>query len=623
MERRADICFEVAFECGHKIGGIYTVISSKSADMLRYYGKDNYYTVGFYSRTSLSQNFQSEKTPQNFKPIFEELKNDGIDCYYGKWIAANNCKIILLDTEKYREKGVWNKKAGKMMLERNIHLIKEKLWRNYKIDSLNAGFDFDEPVAWSTAAGKLIRIMYESLFPNKKVVAHFHEWLSGPGLLYLVDKKVPVGVTFTNHATRVGRAMATSGVDVIKMVNEGLKNNKTISKEDAKKYGVLAQHDVEASSAKFADVFTSVSELVGNESKYILGKYPDVITPNALDFSRYPTMEELIAHGLRNRYRIHRFLEAYFSPYYAIGPKKSKVFFTMGRYEYYNKGIDLFVDALGELNKRLRNKNSRKNVFAFIWVPSNTGRPKVEVMENMINFDKIESLIIEKIEEIKRNMLSCISDRKEMTPGEIFGKPFSVEYAPVTEHFLSKSNKKPPVCAYELNYPENKDIILNKLKENNLDNSKESNVKVIFYPVYLSPDDMLLGMHVSDAVMGTTMGVFPSRYEPWGYTVMEAGAMMSMSVTTNSSGVGRFILKNTDQSQKPGIQVVDVENKTQKEIVLQIANIMEEIVSMDDNTLLQKKIDARRVAELNDWEKLVDNYINAHNISLEKTKARI
>ena len=503
-EKKADVCIEVSFECGNKVGGIYTVLVSKARKMKEIY-KDNYITIGFFNPEKYFTDFEEEETPEDIKKIFNKLKPHGIVCHWGKWISAEKVRLILVDSREF--------------MKNKINEIKGELWENFGVDSLRTGHDYEEPVAWARAVGMLIEELVKlKQFSKKKIVVHCHEWLSGPALLYLYRKKVPVALVFTTHATRIGRAKSLAGEDLFKEVVEGLNADKRFNDEDAKKYFLEAQHMIEKNCAKLADVFTTVSEIVAEEAKYILDKKPDIITINGLDLKHIPSSRSLTIAHEKNRRRINDFIEAYFSPYYPIETKNNIVFFISGRYEFRNKGIDLFIEALGKLNERLKKKKCEKSVVAFILIPSQIKGPRKEVLESILRFKEIKEMVEEELNQLSIDLIDMVLDGKEVSTKNLFSDKF-LHRVTVLSHFFSRfRNKDPPICAYELNYDEKDDMIIQHLIKNNLTNKKSDVVKVVFYPSYVSPIDGLLNMDYYDFVNGASMGVFPSRYEPWGYT---------------------------------------------------------------------------------------------------------
>ena len=620
-----DVCFEVSFECGNKVGGIYTVLISKVEEMKKHYGK-NYYTIGFYNPETYFRDFTKEEPPENIKKIFKEMDSMGIKCHWGKWILAQDARLILIDVKEFMEKKSETKFGNEVVKDKNINLIKRGLWEDYKIDSLNAGFDYDEPIAWSTAAGILIEKMVngDNYFKNKKIVAHFHEWLSGGGLLYLLKKKVPIGLVFTIHATRIGRAKSCAGENLIKEIEEFLKNKKSFDDKDAYKYRLEAQHMIEKTCAKHTDAFTAVSNIVSDEAKYILGKGADIVTPNSLDFDEFFTTETLTLLHRKNRRRINEFLEAYFSPYYPVEMKDNIVFSISGRYEFYNKGIDLFIDALGNLNQILKKENSRRNAFAFILIPSNIKGSKQELLESILRYQNVKNLVAEQFYEMKGDVINQILDGKDINFKSIVGKAFIARAIALSRYSSRFRGKDAPLCAFELNYDEKDDEIIKRLKENKLTNKADDKVKVIFYPAYLSTTDGLLGMEYQDFTIGTSMGVFPSRYEPWGYTPFETAALRVLSVTSDMAGFGSFILDYSKKLKKePAIRVLRMMNRSNKDIIKDLTNILLECYELDKEERLRQKLETRFLVEKLDWKTQISHYIQAHNFAMTKMKERM
>lgn len=622
IKPQANVCFEVSFECGNKVGGIYTVLKSKARSMLKVYG-NNYYALGFFNPSTYFNDFIESETPEDFSTVFEKLKREGIKCYYGRWFVANNANLILIDACEFREKEAIYKTKFETLRARNVDVIKRILWEKYGIDSLRAGFDYDEPVAWAVAAGKLIEELLKlERFKDRKIVVHFHEWLSGAGLLYLRYRNLPVGLVFTTHATRIGRAKSERGENLLAEVYENLNKGVYFDDTQAYYYGLEAQHMLEQCSAKYADVFTVVSDVTKDEAIYFLKKEADIVTPNALDFDEFITPRAIAYLHEKYRAKINDFLEAYFSPYYPIDTTDSLIYFTSGRYEFWNKGIDLFIDALAELNRRLYNLGITKQIFAFILVPSNIKGPKESVLRAIIEYQRLDSLIEEKFKEIRDEIIDKILQNKDIRLEELLGRDFKAKITVISRYFSRLRGKNPPLCAFELNYDENNDLIINYLRRAGLTNKPEDRVKVIYYPCYLSPTDGLLGMDYQDFVVGASMGVFPSRYEPWGYTPFETAALRTVAITTDVSGFGRFIMRYIEDPLKSPIKVVKMVNRTRNEIVNDLANIMFEHMQLRPEERLEMKLRARELVEMLDWRVQINNYIKAHNLAIERMRSR-
>ncbi|MEM3374753.1 MAG: glycogen/starch synthase, partial [Candidatus Woesearchaeota archaeon] len=278
MEKKSDYLFEISWEVCNKVGGIFTVISSKVLPMQKVYG-ENYFTIGPFFPNKIKYDDFKEKLPPDFlKDIFEKLHKIGIKCHYGTWTIEGEPKTILVDYSEFTYK---------------LNDIKTQNWFLYKIDSLNTQYhDYDEPLLWATACGYLLEEI-KNVFFDKKIVAHCHEWLAGGTILYLKSKKIKIGTIFTTHATMLGRTLATNHINLYEVLD------KINPEEYAYRFGIQAKHLTEKACANNADVFSTVSEITGIEATYFLGKKPDILLPNGLDIESFPTFEDAsIKHKL-------------------------------------------------------------------------------------------------------------------------------------------------------------------------------------------------------------------------------------------------------------------------------------------------------------------------------------
>ena len=591
MDKKGDILFEVSWEVCNKVGGIYTVVKSKAAKMVEAYG-EGYFLVGPYFASKSIGQFQEEMPSDFCKAPFEELKKAGIICHFGRWLSEGNPFVILIDFVNYRQRA---------------NDIKRELWDWYKIDSLRAPADYDEPVVWAYAAGMLIEKLCSSC-KDKKIVAHFHEWLSGAGLLYLKKKNAKVATVFTTHATVLGRAMASANVDLYNVWN------RINPDQEVYNYNIEAKHLVEKNSAAFADAFTTVSEITGMEAGYLLKKKPDVLLPNGLDISKFPTFEEItIKHGIQ-RDRIREFMLYYFFPYHTFEPKDTLIYFIAGRYEFHDKGIDIYIKALGRLNEKLKQSKAKKTIIAFIWVPANIRNIRAELLENKTLYQHIKGALEEVQGDVQKNIVYSLVSDKKITKETLFEEDFLSEIKTLISQFVKKG--KPPLLTHDL-YEEN-DTILRSIISANLKNEEQDCVKIIFYPIYLSGADGLLNLTYYEAMQGSHLGIFPSYYEPWGYTPVEAGALGVSSVTTDLAGFGRYFCTECMQTDNPGIFVLKRLNKTDDDVVSQLVDVMFRFAGLSKEDRIANKLQARKVASMADWKIFVNNYIEAHNLAVEK-----
>jgi len=591
MEKKADILFEVSWEVCNKVGGIFTVVKSKAAKMAEIYG-DGYFLVGPYFTSKALGQFEEGLPSESCKTIFEELKKFGIICHFGKWLIEGSPSAILVDFGNCKSR---------------LNEIKRNLWDWYKIDSLRAPYDYDEPLLWAYTVGMLIEA-FSNCHKDKKIAAHFHEWLSGAALLYVKKKSSRVATIFTTHATILGRTLASSNVDIYNVWG------KINADEEAYKYNIEAKHLVEKNSAMVADAFTTVSEITGMEASHFLKRKPDFLLPNGLDISKFPTFEEVAIKHRMQRDRIREFMLYYFFPYYTFDPKDTLIYFLAGRYEFHDKGIDIFIKALGRLNEKLKQIKSRKTVIAFIWVPANFRSIKPELLENKTLFQDVKDALEEVLGDVEKNIIYSFVSNKKLTKEELFDDEFLTEMKIKVSRFVKKGN--PPLSTHDL-YDEN-DIILKSITAANLMNGEHDPVKIVYYPIYLSGADGLLNLNYYESMQGSHLGIFPSYYEPWGYTPLEAGALGVSSVTTDLAGFGRFFCTECQQSDTPGIYVLRRLNKSDDDVVNQLADVMFNFAGLSKEDRTANKLQAKKVASMADWKIFIKNYVDAHNLAMDK-----
>jgi len=387
------------------------------------------------------------------------------------------------------------------------------------------------------------------------------------------------------------------------------------SDEEAYKYGIQAKHQLERACALNADVFTTVSQITGLESETILNRFPDVLLPNGLDMSQFPSIEQIsIKHKLQ-RDKIREFCFWYFYPYYEIDLDNTLFYFTIGRYELKNKGIDTFVRSLGQLNKKLKQEKSKKSVVAFFWIPGPIQNIKRDLIESREIYTDIKDQLQSIEEDIEGNLIKALISGSKIDKADIFENEEDT-LAEIKNKILKfKKQGNPPVCSHNLTNPN--DAILQMFEQEWLFNTKEDKVKVIFYPIYLNGADGILNLTSDEAIQGSHFGVFPSIYEPWGYTPLESAAFGVGAVTTDFAGFGRFCWEYIKGKKLPGVFLLERMGKDEKETVGSLTKILNDFLKLSTNQRVENKIQARNIANMADWEVLIKNYIIAHNKACE------
>lgn len=596
---KPDRVFEVSWEVCNKVGGINTVIKSKAALMVEHYQK-GFTMIGPYFAEKAEVELQEAPVPAMFKQAFSKLEAAGIKLHYGHWMIRGEPETILIDFSAY--KGRTNE-------------LKAQYWESYGVDSINAGWEFEEPMLFSTAAGELIGA-YKEQHTAENIVGHFHEWMAGFGLLHLKSHNCAVGMVFTTHATMLGRSIAGSGEKLYA-------NLETINPDEwAYKLGVQEKHTAEKACAHTTDVFTTVSEITGIEAEKLLGRKPEVLLFNGLSIEKFLTVEETSIKHAMSREKLREFIAYYFFPYYSFDVQHSLVYFITARYEHRNKGLDIMIDALKRLNETLMKKKTRRTIVVFFWIPLATGGVKAEIIENKNMYYHIKNYVDWHAQTILKQLTfdfliqGTHDEKKKAEHGmnEIFTGDFMRELKKDLQHFKRWGN--PPITTHEiLNKQQNP--LHEGLYAAGLDNKEANRVKVIMYPAYLDGSDGLLNLPYYEAIVGAHLGVFPSYYEPWGYTPVESAALAVPAITTDLAGFGRFILQN-QRKRESGIFVLPRFGKSYEEEVQGLYELMKHYAEIDHVERVENRLAAKTLASMADWKHFVKLYIQAHELAIEK-----
>jgi len=596
---KADFLFEVSWEVCNKVGGIHTVLKSKIPQMMNIYG-DKYCLVGPYFHDRVKGEFEELIMPDEYREGTESLKAMGILPHYGKWLTEGNPNTLLLDFQPF-------------FRERDN--IKRQLWEHFKVDSLNSPYEFDEPVVWAWAVGVAIESFFKRYISSWKTVAIFHEWLSGAGLLYIKSRELKIGTVFITHATVLGRSMANHGIDIYSHDAQGknIMERIDIGKESYV-YRVHSKHHVEKACANAADTFATVSEITGMEAAIVLGRKPDVLVPNGLDINNFPSLDEgMISHRVL-RDKIYHFLLSYFFPYYHLDIEETLIYFTACRYELHDKGLDILARALCMLNERLKKESSERNIVVFFWVPTGIRAIKSELVENKLLFKDIEDSLKDNSEHVMWRLLSTIVADKPITKDAIFTKEFLTELKSKLLRF-KRDNASPPICTHDLIDPN--DPLTTIFNGCSLKNTKDDRVKVIFYPTYLTGADGLMDLTYYEALQGSHLGIFPSFYEPWGYTPLETGVLGVPSITSDLTGFGNHLIRQ-DIYKAMGIRVLARMDKSDEESARELSEMLYLYSTFTKKKRVECKLESRALANAYDWEVLVSNYEDAVNIATAK-----
>ena len=539
---KPDYLFEVSWEVCNKVGGIYTVIATKSL-YLRSQLKRHHILIGpdVWMDTDANPDFREDPLLwQNWKL---EAARSGLRLRIGKWNVPGSPVAVLVDFKQF-------------LTSQNDILT--SYWEKFGVDSITGNWDYKEAALFGYVAGKVIESYYRFFLDSSdKVVAQFHEWQTGAGLLYLKTTKLPIATVFTTHATVVGRCLAGNNLPLYGSMSSYNGDDK------AKQFNVMAMHSLESKSAANADIFTTVSEITAAECAQFLGRSVDEVTPNGFENSFTPsTREEYEEKRANARLKLRQVAAAMSG---GEVPEDAVLVGIGGRYEYRNKGLDIFIEALDKVRK---SGYSGREIHAFIMIPSGHNGP----------------------------------DRKLVD--KLAGKG-SDDHTTQVSHYLMN--------------PEY-DIITRRFRELGLDNAAGSRVKVYFIPSYLNGNDGVFNMKYYDLLVGLDLTLFPSYYEPWGYTPLESLAFRIPTLTTSLSGFGMWV-RTHYHKQHPGIAVVDRSDSNYSQVVDGVADRIREIAALDREQRVAYMENAGDVASIALWENQIQYYQKAYSEALEKVVA--
>lgn len=536
----ADYIFETSWEICNKVGGIYTVLSTKAATVVKQY-HDNYICIG--PDISKEHNEDFIEDVNLFKNWREVLQREGLKVRIGRWQICGSPVVVLVDFTPFFEKK---------------NDILTQFWLRYKLDSISGQWDYIEPALFGYAAGRVVESFYKFYCNSMdKIVAQFHEWMTGTGILYLKSVAPQIATIFTTHATVLGRCIAGNGLPLYGNIAQ------YVPLDTACRFGVQSKFSLEYLSAQHADAFTTVSDITNRECEAFFRKSADVITINGFENDFVPKGDEYVQKRSCARKTL---LHVAATLLQQELPEDALLVMNSGRYEYKNKGIDVFIKSLSLLSQ----ENPNRTVVAFIMVPAGNSGKRVDLCERM-----------------------------EQPVGK---QPVTGDF---TTHVLHDASNDP---------------ILRGLAENGLSNVPDNHVKVVYVPVYLNGSDGIFNLSYYDLLIGFDLSVFPSYYEPWGYTPLESIAFGVPTVTTSLAGFGLWVRDHFNNQRS--VWVIDRQDDNDTEVAAQAAKAIRYFADCDAQTTQQMNDMAMQIAQKALWANLFDNYLNAYQIALGKSDKR-
>ncbi|KAI0776849.1 glycogen synthase [Trametes elegans] len=595
---RNPLLFECAWEVANKVGGIYTVIKTKVPVTVSEYG-DRYTLIGplSYKTAPMEVEAQEPKDP-HLAATLDNMRAAGVKILYGRWLIEGAPNVLLFDTgSQYSRLDEW----------------KGDLWNLAGIPTPPNDHETNETIVFGYIVAWFLG-EYVSRQLDKAVIAHFHEWQAGLAIPLCRKRHVDVTTVFTTHATLLGRYLCAGSVDFY--------NNLQYFDVDheAGKRGIYHRYCIERSSAHCADVFTTVSHITAYESEHLLKRKPDGVLPNGLNVVKFQAMHEFQNLHSTAKAKINDFIRGHFYGHYDFDLDNTLYMFTAGRYEYRNKGVDMFIESLARLNYRLKKSNSKTTVIAFIIMPASTHSYTIDALKGQA----VTKQLRDTVTEIQNRIGARLFEHAMRSNGEHGTLPtpddlLSDEDKVLLKRriFALKRNALPPVTTHNMADDHN-DPILNQIRRVQLFNHSSDRVKVIFHPDFLNSNNPILGLDYEEFVRGCHLGVFPSYYEPWGYTPAECTVMGIPSVTTNLSGFGCFIQDLIERPQDEGAYIVDRRSQSVEDSVNQLTDYMFSFTQKTRRQRINQRNRVERLSPLLDWKNLGIEYSKARQLALRR-----
>ena len=544
---RSSFVFEISWEVCNMVGGIHTVIQSKAAKMRERFG-DDYICVGPQIPHPITSSpvFREEIWNDDIYKIIQDFSSLGVTARMGRWLIPGEPKVLLVGFK-------------------DLFFQKDRIlatyWENFGVNSLFGEYDYFEPVLFSHASALLIEQIYNRLLlgEGKKVLVHAHEWMTSIALLHLKANTPEIATVFTTHATILGRSLSSR--DVEKPLSSYLLEKS--ASDWAHLVGIESKHSVEVISAKEADCFTTVSGTTSDECIQILGKKADLIVHNGL--SDDVPSPHLLKPGVRRQMRERLLAIAEETTGFHYDPNNTLNVVISGRYEFRNKGIDLFLDSMLEIKSKLAEQSSKQKILAFI-----------------------------------------------MCPAGHLQRAFSRSPDAISTHHLVDPEHDP---------------VLEFLKSHHHTNTEDSPVHVIFLPLYLNSTDPTMPEMYWDLLSGMDLAVFPSWYEPWGYTPHEAVSLGIPTITTDCAGFGRWAEELGGDCSQTGVSVIarvsTNRNITYQEARNDLTSQIQKIIT-ELSTQAKKYSDAAlATAKKARWGDLIEGYMDAYAFAFERANLRV
>ncbi len=587
------LLFEIAWEVCNKVGGIYTVLRSKAAVTQEIWG-DRYCLIGPYAPDTAAIEFEELDPGPILGPTVKEMANRGVHMYYGRWLITGNPRVLLIDFFKSFDR---------------LNEFRHAFWSECNINYPDNDGETNDVICFGYLLTQFFEVFCEHNCGKRPVIAHCHEWLAGAALPLIRRRNLPLATIFTTHATLLGRYLCASTDDFYERLPWVNPDGEAGDRQ------IYHRYCIERAATAACHVFTTVSDITAIEADHLLKRRPDKILPNGLRVEKFSALHTFQNLHNQSKKRIHQFVQGHFFGSYSFDLENTIYMFTSGRYEYHNKGIDLFIEGLSRLNNHLVQSGSETTVVAFIITAAPIHSLNVNVLQAHSMLAELKTSCEEIAENFKQRLFD-ITARGEMPRTEDLLDKDEIVVLKRLLHTRKHADLPPIVTHHMVNDQE--DPVLAHLRHRQLFNNAHDRVKVVFHPQFINRTNPLFGMDYPEFVRGCHLGVFPSYYEPWGYTPAECAVMGIPAVCTDLSGFGAFMQTNVPDHEENGIFVVKRRHVDTEQSIDQLTRVMIKFTAMNRRQRIQLRNRVERLSQCLDWNELNPAYEEAREMAIQR-----
>ncbi len=592
-KRAQPLLLEVAWEVCNQVGGIYTVLRSKVSSMVDRWGS-RYCLVGPYQPATASVEFEPAPLTGAVGQAVKRLREQGLYAHYGRWLVTGRPHVVLLEY---------------LGLFHELDRIKYRLWEDHAIELPGNDELLNNVVAFGEACRWFLKLLGERESQRRPIIAHCHEWMSGVAVPMLRKESWPGTMVFTTHATVLGRYLAMNDPRFY----QHLPFYDALA--EARKYNVQPQHRIECAAAHGAQVFTTVSDVTAEECRHLLGRKTEAIVPNGLNIQRFSALHEFQNLHQSYKEKIHQFTTGHFFPSYGFDLNKTLYFYTAGRYEYRNKGMDLTIEGLARLNHMMRQSGSDKTVVAFIITRRPIRSINVTALQSNAMLDEVRTVAQAIQDQVGERLFNAAAAGQVPDLNTLVDEYWFLRLRRTIHAW--KRQLPPGIVTHDL-VDDTHDAVLNQLRACRLWNQEDDRVKVIYHPDFIMPTNPLFGMEYDQFVRGCHLGVFPSHYEPWGYTPLESIALGVPAITSDLAGFGSYLMQLLPDHEKKGLYVLRRRGRSFHEAACDLAQRMFTFTQMDRRQRISLRNEVESYSGRFDWHNLGRFYHEAHQLALDR-----